>query len=306
MSAALAEATRLLSSLPGLVVVPDAPLAPHTSFGIGGPADLLVLPRGLAPLLPALPRLAALGLPVVYLGNGTNVLVSDAGVRGVVVKIGGSLTGLEVAGTDLVAEAGESLAAVGHVAADAGLSGLEFSSGIPGTVGGAALMNAGAHGGEMAEVISWVEVSDPEGHLLRLSPQEAGFGYRRSRLREDGRLICRVGMHLTAGDSREVHRRVWEILQDRAAKQPLAARSAGCIFKRPEGDYAGRLVELVSGKTLCVGDALVSPKHANFIINRGNARARDVLELIQLVQARVREECGVELETEICLLGDEF
>ncbi len=306
MPSALGEATRLLSALPGLTVIPRAPLAPHTSFGIGGPADLLVLPEQLSALLPALSPLVALGLPVIYLGNGTNVLVSDAGVRGVVVKIGGTLTGLEIVGTDLVAEAGESLAAVGHAAADAGLSGLEFSAGIPGTVGGAALMNAGAHGGEMAEVINWVEVSDRDGNLLHLTSQEAGFGYRRSRLRECGQLICRVGMHLTAGDSCDVHRRVWEILQQRAAKQPLAARSAGCIFKRPEGDYAGRLIEAVSGKALCVGDAMVSPKHANFIINRGQAQARDVLALIRLVQARVREECGVDLETEICLLGDEF
>jgi UDP-N-acetylmuramate dehydrogenase len=306
MDAAIAEATDFLCATEGLSVIAGAPLAEHTSFGIGGPADLLVIPHGMPALLDALPRLVALGLPLVYLGNGTNVLVSDAGVRGVVVKIGGSLLGLQAAGTELVAGAGESLAAVCHLAADAGLSGLEFSAGIPGTVGGAAIMNAGAYGGEMAQVVSWVEVASLEGGVTRLSAEEAGFGYRGSHLRNEARLVCRVGLRLTPGDAREIHCRVWEILEQRAVKQPLAVRSAGCIFKRPEGDYAGRLVEAVSGKALCVGDAMVSPKHANFIINRGHARARDVLALIRLVQARVREEYGVDLETEICLLGEEF
>ena len=306
MDVAIAEATDLLRAVEGLSVLPGVPLAAHTSFGIGGPADLLVIPRDLAALLRVLPRLAARGAPVAYLGKGTNVLVGDAGVRGVVVKLSGALMGMEAQGNEITAWAGESLGAVCHLAAELGLSGLEFSAGIPGTVGGAALMNAGAHGGEMAQVVSWVEVAEPTGEVLRLSVEQAGFGYRRSHLRDAGRLVCRVGLQLTPGDPREVHRRVCESLQQRAGKQPLAAHSAGCIFKRPEGDYAGRLVEAVRGKGLCVGGAMVSPKHANFIVNTGQARARDVLELIRLVQARVREEFGVNLETEVCLLGEGF
>jgi UDP-N-acetylmuramate dehydrogenase len=306
MDAATTAATELLRGAGGLEVLPGAPLAEHTSFGIGGPADLLVLPHDLTALLAVLPRLTAAGVPVAFLGKGTNVLVGDAGVRGVVVKVAGGLCGLQAAGAEIVAAAGETLAAACHLAADLGLSGLEFSAGIPGTVGGAAIMNAGAHGGEMAQVVTWVEVAGPEGELVRLSAEEAGFGYRGSHLREAGRLVCRVGLRLAPGEPAAVHRRVCEILQRRAGKQPVAARSAGCIFKRPEGDYAGRLVEGVSGKGLCVGGAMVSPKHANFIINRGGASAHDVLELIRLVQARVQEEFGVALETEVCLLGEGF
>ncbi len=305
MDAVIAEATDLLGATEGLSVVPHAPLAEYTSFGIGGPADLLVIPHDLSALLGVLPRLSALAVPVAYLGKGTNVLVSDAGVRGVVVKLSGVLLGLQTSGSEITAAAGESLGAISHLAADAGLSGLEFSAGIPGTVGGAAIMNAGTQGGEMAQVVSWVEVADPNGEVVRLSPEQAGFDYRRSRLREAGRLVCRVGLRLAPADPREVHRRVCEILQRRVGKQPLAARSAGCIFKRPAGDYAGRLVEAVNGKGLRVGGAMVSPKHANFIVNIGQARAQDVLELARLVQSRVREEFGVDLETEICLLGEE-
>ncbi len=306
MDVALAEVTDLLRAAAGLTILPDAPLAPHTSFGIGGPADLLVIPHDLPSLLSVLPLLTTHEVPVAYLGKGTNVLVGDAGVRGVVVKLAGGLTGMEVTGSEITAWAGESLAAVCHLAADLGLSGLEFSAGIPGTVGGAALMNAGAWGGEMAQVISWVEVADPTGEVHRLRPEEAGFGYRRSLLREAGRLVSRLGLRLTPADPRAVHGKVCEILQQRAGRQPVAARSAGCIFKRPEGDYAGRLVEAISGKGLRVGGAMVSPKHANFIVNTGQARAGEVLELIRLVQARVQEEFGVILETEVCLLGEGF
>jgi UDP-N-acetylmuramate dehydrogenase len=306
MDAVISAATELLHAAEGLEAIPGVPLAEHTSFGIGGPADLLVIPHDLSALLTVLPRLRAAGVPVAFLGNGTNVLVGDAGVRGVVVKVAGGLTGLRAEGPEIVAAAGESLAAVGHLAADLGLSGLEFSAGIPGTVGGAAIMNAGAHGGEMAQVVEWVEVGGPEGELVRLSVEEAGFGYRQSQLREAGELVCGVGLRLAPGEAGAVRRRVCEVLQRRAGKQPITAHSAGCVFKRPEGDYAGRLVEAVSAKGLSVGGAMVSPKHANFIINRGGARARDVLELIRLVQARVREQFGVDLETEVCLLGEGF
>ena len=226
----------------------QAPLAEHTSFGIGGPADLLVVPHDLPALIAVLPRLRELGVPVAFLGNGTNVLVGDLGVRGVVVKVAGALTGLEAEGSQIVAAAGESLAAVCHLAGDLGLAGLEFAAGIPGTVGGAAIMNAGAHGGEMAQVVEWVEIGGPEGEVRRLTADQAEFGYRRSHLRDEGHLVCRLGLRLTPDEPREVRRRMCEILERRAAKQPIAARSAGCIFKRPEGDFAGRLVEAVSGK----------------------------------------------------------
>jgi len=304
MSAELPEAIKRLQALNGLTVITDEPLAPHTSFGIGGPADLLVIPHETPALLRLRTALHDLGVKPTFLGNGTNVLVSDEGVRGVVVKLGSGLRGLGVAENTLVAGAGESLAAVCCLAADSGLAGLEFAAGIPGTVGGAVLMNAGAGEGEMAHVVEWVEIAAPAGELRRLSAKELAFGYRWSTLRDGPDAVCRVGLHLVSSTAAQVHRRLCEVIERRCAKQPVAQASAGCIFKRPEGDYAGRLVEAVNGKGLRVGKAAISTKHANFIVNLGGARARDVLALIRLVQARVREEFGVDLETEICLLGE--
>jgi len=304
MDAALAEATQRLRVDDGLTVLTDAVLAEHTSFGIGGPADVLVIPRNVRAALRALRILHDFGLAPVFLGNGTNVLVSDAGIRGVVLKAAGGLTDVSLQGESLTVGSGASLAAICHLAADSGLSGLEFAAGIPGSVGGAVIMNAGAHGGEMAQVVTWVEVATPTGDLLRLTPEEAGFSYRQSALRERGQLVARVGLRLVPSTATSVHSRMCEIIQERCAKQPVAARSAGCIFKRPPGDYAGRLIEAVAGKGLRVGDAEVSSKHANFVVNRGHARARDVLELIRLIQQKVHDEFGVDLETEICLLGD--
>ncbi len=304
MDAALAEATQQLRADSGLTVLLDAPMAEHTSFGIGGPADVLVIPHSLSAALRALRILHRFALAPVFLGNGTNVLVSDAGVRGIVLKAAGGLTDLSLQGESLTVCSGASLAAICHLAADTGLSGLEFAAGIPGSVGGAVIMNAGAHGGEMAQVLTWVEVATPAGDLLRLTPEEAGFSYRQSALRERGQFVARVGIRLVPAEPAAVHSRMCEIIQERCAKQPVASRSAGCIFKRPPGDYAGRLIEAVAGKGLRVGDAEVSPKHANFVVNRGHARARDVLELIRLVQQKVHDEFGVDLETEICLLGE--
>jgi UDP-N-acetylmuramate dehydrogenase len=238
-------------------------------------------------------------------------LISDAGLRGVVVKLAGGLVGSTVAGSEITAAAGESLQSVCYLAADAGLSGLEFAGGIPGTMGGAVIMNAGAHGGDMADVVAWVEVAE-HGVVRRLGPDELDFGYRQSWMRADAQgsrrahppAVVRVGLRLTPGRREDSHRRLCEILERRCDRQPISQRSAGSIFKRPPGDFAGRLLEAAGCKGLAVGDAQFSPKHANFIINLGSARAADVEQLIELAQGRVRDQFGVELEPEICRLGE--
>jgi UDP-N-acetylmuramate dehydrogenase len=207
-----------------------------------------------------------------------------------------------VEGAELVASGGEALATVCCAAAGAGLAGLEFASGIPGTIGGAVIMNAGAFEGEMADVVSWAEVSNAEGVLERRSIQDLGLQYRDSDLR--GEVVCRVGFRLQPADPVVVRSRSYEVLSRRCTRQPVALPSAGCIFKRPPGDYAGRLVEAVGAKGLQVGRAAVSEKHANFVVNLGGAQAADVHALIQRVRDRVHERFGIWLETEIYLLGD--
>jgi UDP-N-acetylmuramate dehydrogenase len=279
------------------------PLAQHTSFGIGGPADLLIVPHEIPALLAVQRLLAQLELSPVYLGLGTNVIISDAGLRDPVIKLGEALIGLEVEGPVIIACAGVSLQAVCHLAAQAGLGGLEFAGGIPGTMGGAVIMNAGAYGGEMGHVVEWVEVAH-QGEVQRFGREALHFGYRQSLLRSHAGTVIRAAVRLTPESSEDVHRRLYEILERRCARQPVTQRSAGCIFKRPPGDFAGRLVEAAGCKGLRIGDAVISNKHANFIVNLGHASAHEVTSLIQTVRERVRDQFGVSLETEVCWLGE--
>jgi UDP-N-acetylmuramate dehydrogenase len=303
MNETTSAARQRLEGQAGLALLEHEPLAGHTSFGIGGPADLLVIPHEVPALLALQRALSELAISPIFLGLGTNVLISDAGLRGVVVKLAGGLLGCTVEGATVTAAAGESLQSVCYLAADAGLSGLEFAAGIPGTMGGAVLMNAGAHGGDMAGVVEWVEVAEA-GVIRRLGLEELDFGYRQSWMRAHPHAVVRVGLRLTPAAREDTHRRLCEILEGRCARQPISQRSAGSIFKRPPGDYAGRLLEAAGCKGLAVGAAQFSPKHANFIINTGTARASDVEALIELAQGRVREQFGVELEPEICRLGE--
>ncbi|NLO74066.1 MAG: UDP-N-acetylmuramate dehydrogenase [candidate division WS1 bacterium] len=303
MKQALLAARDRLRGQAGLTLLEHEPLAPHTSFGIGGPADLLLIPHEIPALLAAQRLLADFESPPVYLGLGTNVLISDAGIRGVVIKVAQGLVGLAVDGPVLTAAAGESLQAVCHLAADAGLAGLEFAGGIPGTMGGAVLMNAGAHGGEMAQVVEWAEVA-LDGELQRFDREALQFGYRQSLLRSRSGAVVRAAVRLVPGSPEVTHQRLYEILERRCARQPVTQRSAGCIFKRPPGDFAGRLVEAAGCKGLRLGDAAISTKHANFIVNLGNASAREVLALIETVRERVYDQFGVSLETEVCWLGE--
>lgn len=281
----------------------DEPVARHVQFRIGGPADLFVVPRTLAELEAACGVLAAAGVRPVVLGQGSNVLVGDRGIRGVVVKIGKGCDRVTIAGAAVTAEAGAGVPALALQTARRGLAGLEFAAGIPGSVGGAVVMNAGAHGHAMDEVTEWVDVFTPSGPR-RLSGEALGFAYRTSALQQQPWVVARVGLRLRPEPAAQVRARLEAWLAQRGATQPLGPPSSGCIFRNPPGDHAGRLIDAAGGKGLVVGGARVSELHANYIVNDGTATASDVLALADLVRARVREHAGIALEMEVKLLGD--
>jgi UDP-N-acetylmuramate dehydrogenase len=282
----------------------DVPMAPHTSFGVGGPADLFIEPRTHGALAASLRLVRAEGLPYLLLGRGTNVVVSDAGVRGAVISTYPLLAQATVAGSRLVASAGALVGGLVHRAADAGLSGVEALAGIPGTLGGGLHMNAGAHGTTLSDVVESVTAMDADGAVATLRKDELDFGHRVSSIQRLGQCVLEATLRLAASDPARIHRRMYEIASTRCQSQPVSARSAGSIFKRPRGDYAGRLLEEAGAKGMCVGDAQISPKHANFIVNTGHATAADVLELIARARRCVHERFGVWLEPEVCLVGE--
>lgn len=304
MSSGLDSVVSDLQRCSGLSVTVGEPLARHTSFGVGGPADIFIEPTKALALAAAIRVLRRCGVPYVIMGRGTNLLVTDAGVRGAVISLSRGLTRLEVVGSKIVASAGATIGRVCHVAADAGLAGIEFAAGIPGTVGGALIMNAGANGGCVGGLVDSVVVLDEEGRCDTLSGSDTEWYYRDSSLRQRHMCVVEATFRLTPASPSAIHRRVYETLQRRCQTQPLGARSAGSIFKRPVGDFAGRLLEAAGTKGMRVGGAEVSRKHANFIINTGTATATDVLRLIHLVRRRVYERFGVWLETEVCIVGE--
>jgi len=297
---ALAAALERLA--PGAVRL-NEPLARHVSFRIGGPADVLVLPRTVAELSQVVAWLYRAGASFVVLGRGTNVLIADRGVRGVVVKTGRGQEGLRIDGARVTAECGVSLPYLARQAAVRGLAGLEFAGGIPGSIAGAVVMNAGAHGHCMAEVVRAVRVATPSGEQ-EWGNAEVAYGYRESRLQHEAAVVLDVALDLTPADPAAVLARLDEWLRHRAETQPLGPPSSGCVFRNPEGDHAGRLIDVAGAKGLRVGGAVVSERHANYILNTGEASAADVIALVALVRGRVRQQFGVELATEIKLLGD--
>jgi UDP-N-acetylmuramate dehydrogenase len=276
----------------------DHPLAPYTTWRIGGPAELLAFPADLDDLQTAVVWAAAGGVPWRVLGNGSNLLVHDAGVRGLVLRLRKLLDSVRIEGTRLTAGAGASLPAVARQAAAAGLSGLEFGAGIPGTVGGAIVMNAGWHEFEIANSVATVDVLEPGGALRTDDRVACDFGYRSSRFRrEPGVVIC-VTLALERGDRRELTERLERFAASRKANQPTDLPSCGSVFLKPPGDFAGRLIEAAGLKGLRVGDVQVSPKHANFFINLGSATAADVLALVERVEREVESRFGVRLVRE--------
>jgi UDP-N-acetylmuramate dehydrogenase len=301
------EATRraLIDELPDSRILFDEPMRHHTSFRIGGPADALVLPGTIADLRQTIRLARRLDLPLTITGNGSNLLVRDGGLRGIVMKLGDSFDRITVDGTRMTARSGALLATVSRTAGSHSLTGLEFAIGIPGTLGGAVIMNAGAYGGEMKDVITHVTALDESGDLHEMAPAELQFGYRRSALQKSGWIVAEVEMQLQPGDRAAIDAKMADLTQQRESKQPLSFPSAGSVFKRPPGKYVGPMVEELGLKGCRIGDAQVSEKHAGFIINRGEATARDVLALIQHVRERVQAAYDVWLETEVRVIGED-
>ncbi len=282
----------------------NEPMKAHTSFRIGGPADILVIPSDANQLEKVVTEARTEGIPLTIIGNGSNVLVKDKGIRGVVVKLGNALKSMECSGDKLTAEAGVSLAAIANKAAACGLTGLEFAVGIPGSLGGAVFMNAGAYDGEMCKVVAQVTVLTSDGKIEVLSNEDLEFGYRHSSIQDNGAIIISVEMQLAIGDINEIRAKMADFTNRRTTKQPLDIPNAGSMFRRPPGYYAGTLIEEAGLKGYMVGDAQVSTKHAGFVVNVGNATAADVLRLIGEVQEKVYAHAGVRLEPEVRIYGE--
>lgn len=298
------ELAEILRTVPDLEVRENERMSAHTSFGIGGPADILVVPHTLKALQHLIKVCHDHEVQPVVLGNGTNVLVQDGGIRGVVIRLADNLGAIELSGNRVKAQAGAAIAAVCRFAADHGLSGLEFAAGIPGTVGGAAWMNAGANGGDMGSLITSVRGFRFDGSEVLLDRDELEFSYRHSSLQKTDLIIAEVELELVPDNPATIHARLCEGIETRCARQPVAQKSAGSIFKRPPGDYAGRLLEVCGAKGCTIGEACVSLKHANFIVNAGHATAEDVLKLINEIRRKVYEYSGIWLETEVLVLGE--
>ncbi len=283
----------------------DEPMSKHTTFRIGGPADYLVLPASAREVAAVLVIAREYGMPVTILGNGSNVLVRDKGIRGLVLKFDATMGSITHNGTTVKAGAGASLGDVARYAAGHGLTGLEFAVGIPGSIGGAVFMNAGAYEGEIGCVVAAVTAVTPDGRLQRFGHVDIRFGYRDSIFQHNGCIICEVELALAAGDDATIDEKMTEYTSRREAKQPIEMPSAGSTFKRPPGYFAGTLIEQAGLKGYKIGGAQVSGKHAGFIVNAGGATAADVLALIKEVQRQVLERFGVKLQPEVRIFGEE-
>ncbi len=283
----------------------EEPMSSHTTFRIGGPADYLIFPSSLPQLKQIFQLLRAYDIPYLVLGNGSNVLVRDKGIRGAVIKFNHLFSKIRQEGYTLIVEAGALLKDVSYFAAEAGLAGLEFAVGIPGSIGGAVFMNAGAYDSEMKNVVSKVRSVSPAGSFSELTVEDLELGYRRSIFHYTGQIICEVELSLIMGDPDEIRTKMNDLTTRRESKQPLEMPSAGSTFKRPKGYFAGTLIDQTGLKGLRVGDAMVSTKHAGFVVNAGHATAADVLALIEEVKKCVYAAHGVKLYPEVRIIGEE-
>jgi UDP-N-acetylmuramate dehydrogenase len=282
----------------------DVLMSERTTFRIGGPADILFEPNSDEEITRIVQYCRAKGIAVTVIGNGSNILVSDKGIRGVVLLIGDNFSGIDHHGDMLVVRAGTKLSAVAAYAAQRGLAGLEFASGIPGTLGGAILMNAGAYDHCMSEIILLTEYLDDDLKLRSLVKIEHEFGYRKSKFSDGDRIIIRANLQLGHDVQQAIYDRMADLAAKRRASQPLDLPSAGSAFKRPAGYYAGKLISDCGLKGYMIGDAQVSEKHAGFIVNRGRACATDIRELFKRVQEVVHKQTGVYLEPEVRFVGE--
>ncbi len=281
----------------------NEPMKNHTTFRGGGFADILAQPKSTKELTALIEAARSENIPVTIIGNGSNLLVTDKGIRGLVIKIAKEFSDISVDGDVITAQSGALLSRIASIAYENSLSGFEFASGIPGTIGGAVYMNAGAYGGEIKDVLESCEYLE-NGEIKIARIDELELSYRRSKFSEKGGIITGVSLRLKKSDKSEILAKMQDYKTRRVTKQPLEYASAGSTFKRPAGYFAGALIEGAGLKGLSVGDAEVSKKHAGFIINKGNATAGDIIELIELVRKKVYESSGVMLEPEVKIIGE--
>lgn len=283
----------------------DEPMKNHTTFKIGGPADVMIIPSTEEELVKAVRFCRNNNIDFFVMGNGSNLLVRDGGIRGVVIKVYEGVNDIRVNGNVIYCEAGALLTAVSKVALKHSLKNLEFASGIPGTIGGAITMNAGAYGGEMKDVVKKVRVLDTNNEIKELSNEEMNFRYRNSRVGDEGLIVLSVELELEHGEYSEIEAIIKDLTFKRTSKQPLELPSAGSTFKRPEGFFAGKLIEDAGLRGLRHGGAAVSEKHCGFVVNIDNATCEDVTHLISVIQKVVNDKFGVKLETEIKIIGED-
>lgn len=286
-------------------VLYEAPLADYTTFKIGGPAQVLAFPSSTAEVAELIKAAIRYEMPVTVLGNGSNILVRDKGIRGLVMKFGGNMSQMKRLGKTIVSGAGAGLGELARFAAQEGLSGLEFSVGIPGSIGGAVFMNAGAYNGEISVLVESVTAVSLQGEIEKIPRNALEFSYRHSVFQENCAIICEVELVLSEGSGVAIREKMNDLTEKRESKQPLEMPSAGSTFKRPEGHFAGTLIEEAGLKGFRCGGAEVSMKHAGFVVNAGGATAADVQELIKEVQERVFAHSGVKLQPEVRIIGDE-
>lgn len=276
----------------------------HTTFRVGGEAECMLLVEKEEELLELIPYLNQIGRNYFILGNGSNLLVGDKGYKGIIIKLGNGMNRITVEGNHIRVQAGALLSETAAAAMQAGLTGMEFAAGIPGTIGGGIVMNAGAYDGEMKQITESVKVMDTAGEILNLDNDTMEFGYRTSIIKNRPFIVLEILLRLTEGDPSQIKARMEELSEFRKSKQPLNYPSAGSTFKRPEGYFAGRLIMDAGMRGYRIGGAQVSEKHCGFIINTGKATAADIREVIEEVQARVKERFHVMLEPEVIFLGD--
>lgn len=282
----------------------NEPMKDHTSFKVGGPADLFLMPQTQTELQQVLKICKESDKPLYIMGNGSNLIVRDKGYRGIIVSTK-ALNQVEVQGTTLIAEPGISLKDLANIALKENLTGLEFASGIPGSLGGAVTMNAGAYDGEMKGVIQSITVITEDGSLKTIAAEECQFGYRSSILQQHHWILVGVELVLKHGDYQAIEAKMLNLNTQRKTKQPLEYPSAGSTFRRPEGYYAGKLVQDAGFKGYAIGGAQVSEKHSGFVINKGGATAADILNLIGTIQSAVKEKFDVDLKTEVIVIGND-
>lgn len=287
-------------------VLLNEPMKNHTSFKIGGPADVVIIPKDENQIVEAITLLRENNINFFIIGNGTNLLVKDGGLRCAVIKINEGLNKVHIGDNKIYCEAGALLTAVSKGVARKNLTGMEFANGIPGTIGGAVTMNAGAYGGEMKDIISKVRAIDKDNNIKEYSNSEMNFRYRGSRVTDEDLIVLSVELELESGDPVKIEEVMKDLTYKRTSKQPLELPSGGSTFKRPVGYFAGKLIEDSGLRGLRHGGAQISEKHCGFVVNVENASCKNVLELIQIVQKTVRDNYDVELETEIKLIGEDL